>query len=280
MIETYLLKQLVAVAKCGTLSAAAEYLYMRQPALSKSMQKLENIINVTLFERTKNKITINETGLLAAELAEQILIQEENMVTQLRYFDKSIHTISFGSCPPIPIAKLVPLLSEHYPHFTVSSFLEADEEKLVSDLLQEQYHLIFLSHDVKDENLYVHDYSKEQLYLLVPKAHSLSGYDSLHFADFDGQNILLHSKIGSWNEVARENLPNSHFMVMDNLDAMGNVFETGAFPAFTTDYFLTKQTIAKDVKAIPILDDAATMHYYCICKSSNYKRFEKIFDLL
>lgn len=280
MIETYLLEQLVAVAKCGTLSAAAEYLHMTQPALSKSMQKLESIIEVTLFERTKNKITINETGILAAELAEQILNQEANMLTQLRHFDKSKHTISLGSCAPIPIAELVPLLSENYPRFTVSSFLEDDEEKLVFDLLQEQYQLIVLSHDVKDDNLYVQKYSKEQLYLLVPTAHPLSGYDSLHFADFDGQNILLHSKIGSWNEVARKNLPNTHFMVMDNLDAIGSVFETGAFPAFTTDYFLNKQTHAEDVKAIPIIDEAATMHYFCICKKSNYKRFEKIFDLL
>lgn len=253
---------------------------MTQPSLSKSMQKLESIIEVTLFERTKNKITINETGILAAELAEQILNQEANMLTQLRHFDKSKHTISLGSCAPIPIAELVPLLSENYPRFTVSSFLEDDEEKLVFNLLQEQYQLIVLSHDVKDDNLYVQKYSKEQLYLLVPTAHPLSGYDSLHFADFDGQNILLHSKIGSWNEVARKNLPNTHFMVMDNLDAIGSVFETGAFPAFTTDYFLNKQTHAEDVKAIPIIDEAATMHYFCICKKSNYKRFEKIFDLL
>ena len=180
----------------------------------------------------------------------------------------------------IPISKLVPLLSEHYKHHTISSFLEEDEEKLVQDLLQEQYQLIVLSHSLKDENLYVQEYFKEQLYLLVPEEHPLSKYNALHFADFDGQNILLHSRIGAWNEVARANLPKAHFMVMDSLDAIGNVFETGAFPAFTTDYFLNQQPLSDDVKAIPILDDAATMQYYCICQKYNMKKFKIIFDLL
>lgn len=280
MIEIYLLEQLTAVAKCKTLSAASEELHMTQPALSKSMQKLETILELNLFDRKKNRITINETGILAAELAEQILKQEENMIVQLRHFDKSKHTIALGSCAPIPISELVALLSEHYPHHTISSFLEEDEEKLVRDLLQEQYQLIVLSHTLKDENLYVQKYFKEQLYLLVPIGHPLSKYDFLHFADFDGQNILLHSKIGAWNEVARANLPNAHFMVMDSLDAIGNVFEIGAFPAFTTDYFINKLPANEDVKAIPILDDTATMQYYCICQNYNIKQLKNLFDLL
>lgn len=281
MIEMYLLEQLVAVAKCGTLSAAAEYLHMTQPALSKSMQKLEKMIDISLFERAKNKISINETGLLAAELAEQILKQEENMLTRLRQFDKSKHTISLGSCAPVPISDIVPLLSQNYTNVTVSSSLESDEEKLVNDLMQDQYQLIVLGHACNDDTLYNQEYYKEQLYLLVPKTHPLSKYDQLNFSDFDGQNILLYSKIGSWNDVARTNLPKSHFMVMDSLDAIGSVFEAGAFPAFTTDVILHSQNhLAEDVKAIPILDESATMQYFCICKKSNLNKFKLLFSLL
>lgn len=44
MIETYLLEQPAALAKYGTLS---------QPALSRSMKKLEQIIGVEFFVRKK-----------------------------------------------------------------------------------------------------------------------------------------------------------------------------------------------------------------------------------
>ena len=39
MIEIYLLEQLEAFARCGTLSAAAEELHLSQPALTRSMKK-------------------------------------------------------------------------------------------------------------------------------------------------------------------------------------------------------------------------------------------------
>lgn len=70
-------------------------------------------------------------------------------------------------------------------------------------------------------------------------------------------------------------------MVMDSLDALGTVFEAGSFPAFTTDVMMrTQGKSSDDVKTIPILDEAATMHYYCVCKKNNLSKYQKIFKLL
>ena len=41
VFEIYQLEQLLAFAECGTLSGAAERLHLSQPALSRSMQRLE-----------------------------------------------------------------------------------------------------------------------------------------------------------------------------------------------------------------------------------------------
>ena len=57
MIEIYLLEQLCAFAECGTLSAAAEKLHISQPALSRSMKKIEDVCGVELFERNNSKIS-------------------------------------------------------------------------------------------------------------------------------------------------------------------------------------------------------------------------------
>ena len=53
MFELYQLEQLLAVAEHGTLSNAAEQLHISQPALSRSMQRLEAELQVTLFTRQK-----------------------------------------------------------------------------------------------------------------------------------------------------------------------------------------------------------------------------------
>ncbi|MBQ6505309.1 MAG: LysR family transcriptional regulator, partial [Flexilinea sp.] len=51
MIEIYLLEQLAAFSKYGTLVGAADALHITQPALSRSMKKLENKFGVSLFHR-------------------------------------------------------------------------------------------------------------------------------------------------------------------------------------------------------------------------------------
>lgn len=64
MIELEQLKQLIAFATYGTLSKAAEKLYISQPALSRSIQKLEKTLGVELFDRKKNKMELNQNGKL------------------------------------------------------------------------------------------------------------------------------------------------------------------------------------------------------------------------
>ena len=83
MIEIYLLEQLEAFARCGTLSGAAEELHLSQPALTRSMKKLEEEIGAPLFERTKNRMALNENGQAAAEYADRILREEAAIVSPL-----------------------------------------------------------------------------------------------------------------------------------------------------------------------------------------------------
>ena len=90
MIEIYLLEQLAAFAKCGTLSKAAEELLISQPALSRSMKKLEDELGVKLFVRENKKISLNETGKLAAALAQSQVNQNREMISRIIEFDRSL----------------------------------------------------------------------------------------------------------------------------------------------------------------------------------------------
>ena len=86
MMELYLLEQLIAFSRQGTLSGAAEKLHISQPALSQSMKKLEESLGVSLFERSKNKIALNENGIMAVQLGEKLLEQSREIEERLRLF--------------------------------------------------------------------------------------------------------------------------------------------------------------------------------------------------
>ena len=115
MIEVYMLVQLVAIADCGTMSKAAKQLHLSQPALSRTMSKLEDMMGVKLFIRGKNKVELNKNGKLAVELARKVIDDNEAMAERVRAFDMSRRTISVCSCAPAPMWIIVPALSDERP---------------------------------------------------------------------------------------------------------------------------------------------------------------------
>lgn len=88
-VETYILRLLAAVGEYGTLTRVGEELGTTQPSISRAMQKLESEIGVALFERTKNRVVLNEAGLLACEYAKKILALEDEMISETQKKSRS-----------------------------------------------------------------------------------------------------------------------------------------------------------------------------------------------
>ena len=62
----------IAVAECGSISQAAEVLYISQPSLSRYLSSLENELGVALFIRTIDGTELTEAGKLYVEYAKEI----------------------------------------------------------------------------------------------------------------------------------------------------------------------------------------------------------------
>lgn len=97
MIEFYQLEQLLTIAKVGTISKAAEVLLISQPALTRSIQRLEDELGVQLFDRKKNKVELNANGKLAVELFEKLLNDKEKIVNTLQAYNRSQYEVKIGS---------------------------------------------------------------------------------------------------------------------------------------------------------------------------------------
>ena len=117
MIELEQLKQLIAFATYGTLSKAAEELYISQPALSRSIQKLEKTLGVELFDRKKNKMELNQNGKLLSSTQKKILNLVDEMEEKVNKNNLVQNNFSIGSCTPAPIVGLLIfiILEDFYP---------------------------------------------------------------------------------------------------------------------------------------------------------------------
>ena len=283
MIETYLLEALVAFKDCQTLSAASEKLHISQPALSRSMQKLEDILGVSLFERTKNKITLNSTGELAASFARNILQSEEEMITLVRNYDSSLHTISVGACAPGPLMELATILPNLFPDATFSSTTKK-EEALINDLLVKKYNLCITTNNINNEHIFSVPYGNEHLYIGVIAAHPLSHYKDtgICFSDVDGESFLVFSDVGIWKQVIEHMLPNSRFITQSDMDTLSTLINSSSLLSFATDITIRmiRNRDNPDRVFIPINDPEATITFYCNYLISDSNRLEPLLNYL
>lgn len=73
------LRYVVEVERAGSISRAAENLYMGQPNLSKAIKELEQQLEITIFRRTAKGTELTSTGRDFLHYAKNILAQYEEM---------------------------------------------------------------------------------------------------------------------------------------------------------------------------------------------------------
>ncbi len=88
MVNLDLYRVFYTVAKCGSLTRAAEELYISQPAVSQSIKQLENQLGVSLFNRTHRGMELSAQGgkliFKEVESALKLLYAAENRIGEMK----------------------------------------------------------------------------------------------------------------------------------------------------------------------------------------------------
>ena len=280
MVENYQLEQLLVFHECGTLSAAAERLNVTEPSLSRTMRKLEEELGVRLFDRSKNRIMLNQTGLLAVDHAKQILSRVEEMELHIHAFDRSLHTLNIGSCTLGALMALRPVAAGLYPTLDIASSV-AGERSLLRGLQKGEYNLVVLPHPLKQQDLFCLQYRTDQLYLSVSRNHPMASRRSVALSELDGQSFIAYGHEDLWTGIIRDKLPNSRFFFQEDLDAIVSIALSSDIPTFSSDILLENVESYRTRRAnIPVSGMENRLTYYLVCKSAERQKWELLFGRL
>lgn len=274
-MELEQLQHFIAFAKYKTLSQAAKELHISQPVLTRSMQKLEEDLNVPLFHRTKNKITLNDNGNMAVELAQRIINETIDMKQKLKAFDKSQHTFFIGSCAPAPNIYIGQKVTQIYPDKTISSEIK-DMNKLIQGLKEDAYTIIIMPYEIEDDDIECIAFMEEQLYFSLPLDHRYANKDSLTLKEMDGEKMLLMSNIGFWHDMHKRTMPHTKFLIQEDRSIFYDLVELSILPSFTSDYSMKIDGKRKNRKIIPISDSDAHATFYCWYLKRNEKKLKAL----
>lgn len=267
MFELRDLYQLIKIADCGTISRAADELYISQPALSRAMQKLEGELGVALFDRAKNKVELNENGKFFVGIARSLISECEDGARRLRDFDRERKTFVVGACAPAPLWELMRILGSNLPEGRIATEICPDD-RLLRGLLSGAYSLVVLSAPADFEGVVCRFLCSERLLLCLPPEHRLAGRKQLTFADIDGITMLLYEGIGVWGDV-RSRLPHTRFIVQSGFEDFADLVRQSTLPSFTTDLSFNLTDI-NGRTAVPVVGEGSEHNFY-VCAPLKYK---------
>lgn len=267
----------LAFVTLGTLSEVAAQYHISQPTITRVMKKVESEFGVSLFERTKNSISPNENGKLAASEIALLIKQWDEMMQRVRAHDRANHTISIGSGAAVQLPNLIRKLSESHPTATISTELKTPDI-LIDGLNQNTYQLIVLPYNPDNPDWVSTKIGEEHLMFNLPRTHHFAKRKSLTLAEMNGENMLLFSEIGFWAELVKKHMPDSRFLVQNERYTFQELITSSILPCFATD--LTNASYDLEDKnriCVPITDAAVNVTYYLVCKKEKKKFFASFF---
>jgi len=140
------LRHLITVAESGSITQAAELLHITQPALSRSINALEDQYGVQIFERGRLGVSLTATGRQILAEAQRLLSRAQLLQKNLAAYSKGeAGSIAFGVGPLIASVVLPTLSSEwlnQFPQLKLTASVKSPNF-LLQELLDNEIELLF-----------------------------------------------------------------------------------------------------------------------------------------
>ncbi|WP_404377520.1 LysR family transcriptional regulator [Vreelandella aquamarina] len=113
-MDTQSLQAFLAVAETKSFSRAAEQLHLTQPAVSKRIATLEDLLGTRLFDRIGRRIALTEAGNVLLPKAQRILLTVEDSRRALANLSGQVGgTLTLATSHHIGLHRLPPLLKQY-----------------------------------------------------------------------------------------------------------------------------------------------------------------------
>lgn len=252
------------IAETGSLTKAAETLHVSQPAMSAMLKKFEEELNVELFDRSPNRIFLNQTGEIALVHINHILQNVEQMKTDLLNAAQQNLTLRIAFCDPGVRWFTVPRFTVAYPEIQIKDELYDGTEaaKLLSDRV---YDLIVTPEKVQSPGIESQPFLPDQVFLSVPVESKLAGLESVSLREIPEQP-LLYPQIGGHFLTQIETIITQNGLP---ITLVKNEYNITQHLIRTTNFLATISTLSRDLRndgthrtLIPLSDPELKVMYY------------------
>lgn len=197
------LKYAITVAETGSISKAAEKLYVAQPNVSRAIKELESDLNITIFERNSKGMIVTPEGEQLIHYAKRILRQIDDMEKIFKYqkkknvFSISVPRASYISDAFVEFSKCLNNIDNAEVYYK-----ETNAYRVINNVINEEYNLGILRYYINHDRYFKDIIEKKELkcelinqfkYVLIfNKNSALAENKEIHYSDLKDFIEIAH----------------------------------------------------------------------------------------
>lgn len=183
------------IVKEGSVTRAADKLFLSQPALSHQLKKLEEEIGLKVFNRVNKKLLLTETGQLLFDTSETMLTsfaQLNNRIGEIKNGEKKsirLSTECYTTYHWLP--NVVQEFKKYHKNINIHISVEATKEPL-RYLTEGKIDLAIVSSVTDHPSIYFQPLVQDEMVVVLSKENNLSEHESIGLSHLKKQNLILY----------------------------------------------------------------------------------------
>jgi LysR family transcriptional regulator, transcription activator of glutamate synthase operon len=196
-MEIRQIQYFLSIVDTGSFSAAADEHYVSQSSLSKMILVLEKELAVSLFDRSKRKVSLTEAGQAFLEHARKFDADNKAMLYAMARFRSAADTFSIGTIPVLSqygIAASISQFRDRHPgiHFNLE---EISGVNIIPGLEERRFDLAITRRNYLDTEQYeCQVICEDKLMLVVSKKNHYASRTSISLKELAKDNFILFDK--------------------------------------------------------------------------------------
>lgn len=189
------LKIFIAVAETGSMSAAANSLYLTQPTVSQAIRDLEIHYQVRLFDRLHKKLFITEEGQQLLELARMAVGNFDSLELSMQRFQERL-SIRIGSSLTVGTCLMSSVISDMEaacPKMDIYSFVSNTAE-IEQKLLRRELDAAVVEGTIDSPKLATIPIVEDSLVLVCGKNHEFYQKEVVYTSELEGKRFAMREK--------------------------------------------------------------------------------------
>jgi DNA-binding transcriptional LysR family regulator len=220
------MEALIYLVEEGSFSRAAKKMLLTQPALTKNIQNIEELLTVRLVNRSNTGISLTAEGKIIYEYAKRMVKLRNEAREKILTLHENTSGSIYITASTIPATYILPraLSAFRKKHSDIRVYIKtADSEEAMNMVLDKETEIGCIGKKPQNKKLAAEPLWKDRLVLAVPKGHRWLKKKSITLNELPQEPFIAREKGSATRDVLESYLKETKSISLSQLDICGEL---------------------------------------------------------